>query len=142
MDIIKLHAGKEPDPCIKDALSDYIDSIDDSWNYITPPELQKKGTKSFFLLDVRRKEDFAKGHIRGATNIFWQDLLKKGNLEKLPKDKKILLVCYVGHTASQMMVALRLLGYDALTLKFGMGISPVEGVPVAGWTDYGFEIET
>jgi hypothetical protein len=38
------------------------------------------------------------------------------------------------------MVCLRLLGYDVTTLKFGMGISPVEGVPVAGWTDYGFEV--
>jgi len=25
-------------------------------------------------------------------------------------------------------------------LKYGMGISPVEGIPVAGWTDFGFDI--
>ena len=142
MDIIKIHAGKEPDPAVYEALAEYMDSVDKNWNYITPSELEKKGGKGFFLLDIRRKEDFDKGHIRGAKNIFWQDLLEKENLSKLPKDKKILLICYVGHTASQMMVALRLLGYDVLTLKFGMGISPVEGIPVAGWTNYGFEIET
>jgi len=33
-----------------------------------------------------------------------------------------------------------LLGYKASALKFGMGKSPVEGVPVAGWLDFGFDI--
>jgi len=37
--------------------------------------------------------------------------------------------------------ATRLLGYKAKALKFGMGKSPVEGVPVAGWLDYGYEVE-
>jgi rhodanese-related sulfurtransferase len=69
------------------------------------------------------------------------DLLKEENLNKLPKDKKILLICYVGHTASQMVVALKLLGYDVGALKFGMGKSPVEGVPIAGWLDYGYDVE-
>jgi rhodanese-related sulfurtransferase len=69
------------------------------------------------------------------------DLLREENLKKLPKDKVILLICYVGHTSSQMLLALSLLGYKVKSLKFGMGRSPVEGVPVAGWLDYGFDLE-
>jgi len=91
-------------------------------------------------LDIRHPDAFKKGHIKGAKNIFWIDLLKSKNLKKLPKNKTIVLICYVGHTASQMLVALRLLGYKVLALKFGMGISPVKGVPVAGWINYGFEV--
>jgi len=63
------------------------------------------------------------------------------NLDKLPKDKKIVLICYVGHTASQMLFALKILKYNVIALKFGMGMSPVEGVPVAGWLDYGFPVK-
>ena len=53
--------------------------------------------------------------------------------------KKIIIICYVGHTASQVLVMLKLLGYKAKVLKFGMGESPSKEVPVAGWNKYGFE---
>jgi rhodanese-related sulfurtransferase len=121
------------------ALLDFVKKTKSDWNYITPEDLHKKDLSKFFLLDIRKEEDYKKGHIKGAKNIYWEDLLKDENLDKLPKDKKIVLICYVGHTASQMLVALKLLGYDVIALKFGMGKSPVEGVPVAGWTDFGFE---
>lgn len=120
-------------------LRDYISSVDGNWNYITPEELVKKDLSKLFLLDVRKRSDYNSGHISGSRNIFWKDLLD--NLELLPVDKKIYLICYVGHTSSQVMVILRLLGYDVVSLKFGMGISPVEGVPVAGWSDFGFNID-
>lgn len=120
-------------------LRDYIKGVDSDWNYITPDQLSKKDLSKLFILDIRRKEDYKSGHIKGAKNIFWMDLLD--NLDKLPKDEKIYLVCYVGHTASQMMVVLRLLGYDVVALKFGMGKSPVDGVPVAGWLDWGFDVK-
>jgi len=145
MNIIKLskETNKEDsdidEDIILDALRAYTEEVDQSWNYITPPELKDQGLDNFYILDIRKEKDFKEGHLPGAHNIFWLELLDDKNLEKLPKDKKILLVCYVGHTTSQMMVALKLLGYDVMALKFGMGKSPVEGVPVAGWLDYGFE---
>ena len=122
------------------ALLDYIDSTEDDWNYITPEDLHKKDMSKFYLLDVRKPDVFKEGHIKGAKNIFWMDVFKKENLKKLPNDKKIIVICYVGHTASQVMMGLKLLGYRAAGLKYGMGISPVEGVPVSGWTDFGYEV--
>jgi len=130
-----LENGLDP---IHNALLKFIEETDDTWNYITPEELEKKDLKKFYLLDIRESDAFKSGHIKGSRNIFWMDLLKEENLKKLPKDKKIILICYVGHTASQMLVALRLLGYDVSALKFGMGISPMKGVPVAGWLNFGF----
>ncbi len=44
-----------------------------------------------FVLDVRSPEDFAKGHIPGATNIPLTDL--PGKFGSLPKDKTIIAYC-------------------------------------------------
>lgn len=129
------------DENIYNALVDFVKSTKDDWNYVTPVDFEKMDKKKLFLLDIRKPEDYKKEHIKGTTNIFWLGLLDKKNLAKLPKDKKIVLICYVGHTSSQALVILKLLGYDVVSLKFGMGRSPVEGVPVAGWLDYGFETE-
>ena len=75
-------------------------------------------------------------HVKGSKNIFWLDILNDKNLKKLPKDKIIFLICYVGHTSSQVLTLLKILGYNVISIKFGYGLSPVKGVPVAGWLDY------
>jgi rhodanese-related sulfurtransferase len=130
---------------VEEAISKYIQNVDDNWNYITPKDLNKRildnDVEDLFLLDIRKPEDYIKGHIPGSTNIFWLDLFKPESLEKLPKDKTIVLICYVGHTASQSMAFLELLGYDVVVLKFGMGISPVEEIPISGWSEMGFDLE-
>jgi len=126
-------------PFAYDAAKLFVKMTKDDWNYITPQDLEKRGLDKFFILDIRKPEDYKECHLKGATNIFWLDLFKADNLRRLPQDKTILVYCYVGHTSSQVLVLLKLLGFDAVGLKFGMGKSPVEGVPVAGWLDYGFE---
>lgn len=128
---------------LQEKISKYIQNVDQKWNYITPEELHKKiqnnNTDDLFLLDIRKPENYKEGHIPGSTNIFWLDLFKPENLAKLPKDKTIVLICYVGHTASQAMALLSLLEYKVSVLKFGMGISPVAEVPISGWTNFEFE---
>ncbi len=75
---------------------------------------------SYFILSVRKPEDYAKGHVPGAVNIPYSEIAKEENLKKLPTDKKIVVVCYTGHTASQVTMFLNQLGYDAYAMKFGM----------------------
>lgn len=122
-------------------LNKYINDTKDDWNYILPAQLKELDKTDLFLLDVRKPEDYKKGHIPGSTNIFWLNLLEPENLKKVPKDKQIVIICYVGHTASQILVLLKLLGYKAMVLKFGMGISPTKGIPVAGWYNMGYPVE-
>ena len=130
-------------PELQEQINKYIQNVDKNWNYITPKELkeriQNNNIDDLFLLDIRKPENYKEGHIPGAVNIFWLDLFKPENLAKLPKDKTIVLICYVGHTASQAMALLELLGYNVVVLKFGMGISPVAEIPISGWTNFGFE---
>jgi rhodanese-related sulfurtransferase len=135
--------------CILPLLCDYVASTKSDWNYITPLDFYEKyyerlenheNNRDFILVDLRKQEEYKKMHIKGAINIFWLDLLKDENLKRLPKNKTIFLICYVGHTSSQAMVLLKLLGYKVVSIKFGYGISPVIGVPVAGWTNYKFPV--
>jgi|GEM_PF-2419641 rhodanese-related sulfurtransferase len=131
----------EFDPEMLNKLRMFLNKTGADWNYILPVQLSADLSKGadYFLLDTRKPEDYSKGHIAGAVNIFWLDILKPENLIMLPPCKKIVVCCYVGHTASQILVVLRLLGFDVTVLKFGMGKSPAVGVPVAGWENYGFE---
>ena len=122
---------------------EFILDTDKNWNYILPNDFYRKyykSNKKYLLIDLRDKKSYNKFHIKNAINIFWMDILKDNNIKKLPKNQKIFLICYVGHTSSQIVVLLRLLGYNAVSIKFGYGISPMLGVPVAGWINYNYPV--
>jgi rhodanese-related sulfurtransferase len=134
---------------MNNTLKKYLRSTKDDWNYITPIDfynkyyLKKKkdaNTIGYYLIDLRSKEEYKKGHIKGSKNIYWLNILDENNLKKLPKNKPIFLICYVGHTSSQVLTLLKLLGYNVISIKYGYGISPIKYVPVAGWLDYGLPI--
>jgi rhodanese-related sulfurtransferase len=86
------------------------------------------------ILDIRKPEDYALGHIKGAVNIGAAKLFEAETLAKLPKDKPIVIYCYTGQTSGQVVAALNMLGYDAYSLKFGMpSWALVEGVSAGPW---------
>lgn len=121
-------------------LREYLHRIKDDWNYITPMDFYNDYVvkkKDYFLIDLRSETEYNKMHVKGARNMFWMNVLDEKNLAKFPKDKPIFLICYVGHTSSQVLTLLKLLGYNVTSIKYGYGLSPVQGVPVAGWLDYG-----
>ena|SRR4030042_5146827 len=89
-----------------------MDDIDD-------PNIADEIT-DFFLLDIRKTADFCAGHISEAVNIPFEEVAKPENLAILPTDMPILVICYTGHTASQVNSILNMLGYNAWTLRFGM----------------------
>lgn len=122
-------------------LQDYLHTVGDDWNYVLPTQLVEEGLDKYFLVDLRRPEDYQRGHIPGAINIFWLDILREDNLRKIPVDKDILVYCYVGHTSSQVLVLLSLLGFRVKSLKFGMGISPDSKVEIKGWTGYDYPVK-
>ena len=72
------------------------------------------------IISLRSAEDYAKGHIPGSVNMPVGELFIAANLAKLPADKEIVVYCYTGQTASQVTSALRMLGYDAYNMLFGM----------------------
>ena len=78
-----------------------------------------------FIVSVRSADHYALGHIAGAINIPWKEIAKPENLAKLPTDRQIVTYCYTGHTGQVAATVLKVLGYDAINLKYGM----------MGWTE-------
>ncbi len=132
-----------PNMNILNLLRDYLHDTKDDWNYITPIDFYNNYylKKDYFLIDLRRAKEYRKMHIKGSKNIFWLNILDEKNIKKLPKNKPIFLICYVGHTSSQVLTLLKILGYHVMSIKYGYGLSPTRGIPVAGWLDYGLPIE-
>ena len=77
----------------------------------------------YYIMDIRSNEVFNKGHIEGAHNVAFTDIL----IEAAKANKQILVVCYSGQTACYATSLLRMYGYDdAQALKWGMsGWSPM-----------------
>lgn len=79
-----------------------------------------KAKEDLFLLDIRRKDDFAKNYIEGSVHCEWSEVIEFIEEDILPKDKKIVVICYTGQTAGQVVGILKALGYDACSLMGGM----------------------
>lgn len=74
----------------------------------------------FVIIDVRPDPPGQKGgKMPGAVNIPYNEILKAENLKKLPRDRKVILVCVTGQTQNLPMLVLRSMGYDAYTMSFG-----------------------
>ncbi len=88
-----------------------------------------KANEPMFILDIRQPDVYAKGHIVGAVNAPWGTAISD-NIEKLPKDKTIMVYCYTGQTAGQTVVLLNTAGFNAKSVNLGwdLGIAKVEGV--------------
>ncbi len=71
----------------------------------------------YYIMDIRKDTDFGNGHIEGAHNVAFGDILT----EAAKANKQILVVCYSGQTACYATSLLRLYGYgNAQALKWGM----------------------
>lgn len=77
-------------------------------------------TNDYYVVSVRSADHYALGHIPGAINIPWRDITEVENLRKIPADAKVLVYCYTGHTGGVATTALRMLGYEAYNMKFGI----------------------
>jgi len=93
-------------------------------------------TNDPLILDTRKPEDYALGHVPDAVNIGGGALFTAETLAALPEDQQVVVYCYTGQTAGQVVGALNVLGYDAYSLKFGMPAwALVEGVSTGPWKD-------
>ena len=83
--------------------------------------LPNMGKKSLFLLDVRKENDWIKERIDGSHNIYIG--LLKDNLEKVPKDKHVVVSCDTGYKASIGTSILQMNGYSNVTNILGSMMS-------------------
>ncbi len=73
-----------------------------------------------YVIDIRAAADFALGHIKGAKNVAFADVLSHVKGLSATYDK-IVICCYSGQTAAYATSLLRLAGIkNAYSLKWGM----------------------
>jgi NADPH-dependent 2,4-dienoyl-CoA reductase/sulfur reductase-like enzyme/peroxiredoxin family protein/rhodanese-related sulfurtransferase/TusA-related sulfurtransferase len=77
---------------------------------LSPFQFKKRSAKDSFVLDVRTAEEYSIGNIDGALHIDVDDL--RNHLNKIPKDKKVMIYCGVGLRGYVAARILRQSGYD------------------------------
>ena len=83
------------------------------------------------ILDVRKADEFAEGHITGAVLIdqFQSDFVEQAQA-KLPKDKTIAVYCRSGRRSANAAGKLADVGYKCVNLKGGIIAWKDAGKPV------------
>lgn len=72
-----------------------------------------------FIIDVREDEEvFETGTIKGAVHLPMMTV--PNNLNKIPKDREIYILCRSGRRSYEVASYLSELGYDAINLKGGI----------------------
>ncbi len=138
-------SGASYEPAVKAMVEDYFAGLADvagtmfASNIVSEENAKKildSGDDQVQFVSIRKAEDYAGGHIETAVNVPWGKGMQEG-FASLPADKKLIVYCYTGQTAGQTVAALRVLGYDAVSLKSGMG-TPANAP--GGWANQGYPV--
>lgn len=117
-----------------------FDDIKISWNTVTG------ALSNYYIVNYWSATDYAKGHLLGAVQYTPKaDLKLSASLKTLPTNKSVVIYCYTGQTSSQVATVLKVLGYDAKTLLFGvnaMNYDWMKNNGVASWFNPTTEIKS
>ncbi|MEZ4297086.1 MAG: rhodanese-like domain-containing protein [Polyangiaceae bacterium] len=76
---------------------------------LEPNRAHELVTQGATLVDVRSPEEFASGHIEGAINVPVGEV--ESNLDRIPKDKPVVVYCRSGMRSSRAASTLKEKGY-------------------------------
>ncbi len=101
------------------------DYINVTMNNIVPASEVKTNITAdpskYFVMDIRDAATFAKGHIVGAVNVPFKDILSYFKNNDMSKYTKVYMICFSGQSAAYATGLLRLAGYNnVFSMKFGM----------------------
>jgi len=104
------------DPALE-AIQEYLEFAEFSDGAITPEQLDSIDGKDIQFVDARTAESFAAGHMPGAMNIEWRQILERQ--DEIPTDKPVVLYCDTGLSSSKAYFILRLAGRDNVKVLRG-----------------------
>jgi|ADurb_Gel_01_Slu_FD_contig_31_794722_length_1249_multi_4_in_0_out_0_1 rhodanese-related sulfurtransferase len=121
------------DPAVLDAVRNFTHNLPADWFQMKPDVLRTKQNlgEQIFVLDVRRRDEFAAGHLEGAVNIPVHEIAD--HLDLLPEDPStvILVYCRSGVRSTFATSALLVMGYETVYNMPGGYLAWVEaGYPV------------
>jgi len=74
----------------------------------------------YYLINYWPYELYKKGHLPGAVQFTpKQAFHSESQIQNVPPDKPVLIYCYSGQNGSFVAAFLRVLGYDAYSMKYG-----------------------
>ena len=83
------------------------------------------------ILDIRTPEEFKSGHIKGATNINFNDKEFSGKISKLDKSKTYIIHCAAGGRSGRACEQIKTLDFkNMLHMKEGFSAWKEAGKPV------------
>ena len=85
--------------------------------------------KPFIFLDIRTEGEMAVLGLKTSNTleIPLQHLFEKKNLDRLPTDKLIVLVCHSGTRATMVVASLKMLGYKKVRIMHGGMVALAKG---------------
>ncbi len=116
LSLIGLPAWAEEDPAL-DALQEYLDFAEYADGAITPEQLASIDDSKILFVDVRSAERYQAGHIPGALNIEWRQILERRG--EISEDRPVVLYCDTGLASSRAYFILRLAGRENLKVLRG-----------------------
>ena len=100
-----------------DEMEAYLEFVDYGSGVIFAEQIPKDEWPKFMVIDARDPAQFAKGHIPGAINMDWRQVLAKRNT--IPKNKPALIYCNTGSLSAQAGFALRVAGWENVRILQG-----------------------
>lgn len=99
---------------------------------ISAQDLIRLMNQGALVLDIRKAEEFAVGHVNGAKQLSSEQILTAGETFKRFKDKPVIVYCDSGSLASAAVRQLNIQGFTkAYTLRGGFAGWRAENLPVA-----------
>jgi len=100
-----------------DEMEAYLEFVDYGGGVIFAEQIPKDEWPKMVVIDARDAGQFAKGHIPGAINMDWRQVLAKRHT--IPKDKPVLIYCNTGSLSAQAGFALRVAGWENVRILQG-----------------------
>lgn len=94
--------------------------------------------EDYYIVNYWPEENYDLGHVPGAIQYTPNtSLLTTADLKTLPADKTIVVYCYTGQGSAFITPYLRVLGYDAKSLLFGINGMATDWAAENGLTSWG-----
>ena len=91
---------------------------------------------NYYIVNYWPETDYNWGHIPGAVQYTPKESLTSDTfLKTLPTDKTIAVYCYTGQTSAHIAAYLRVLGYDAKSIVYGMNGMSYDNMSAHKWSD-------
>jgi rhodanese-related sulfurtransferase len=99
---------------------------------ISAQDLIRLMNQGALVLDIRKPEDFAAGHVNGAKHLSSEQILTAGDTFRRFKEKPVIVYCESGSLAAAAVRQLNVQGFSkAFSLRGGFAGWRTENLPVA-----------